>query len=198
MNDSPAENRKKNLAFKSSNYLDKETWGPGEWQTEPDLATWIDPGTGYRAIVQRHEVFGTLNGYVGVDQNHPWYQVMFDSPLRSGGRIDTLIAVYGDLTFSGYRSCDLLEASPEELWYFGFDTAHCFDLCPSPLLSPNVSVSTEVNNYIVEMDPRRDSDPYPRTYKNFKFLSEQLASLARQLKAVEDVPNAFALSNLNN
>jgi hypothetical protein len=48
----------------------KAQWGNGIWQTEPDVATWTDDGTGLPVEVRRNEENGTLSFAVGVPEDH--------------------------------------------------------------------------------------------------------------------------------
>jgi hypothetical protein len=64
---------------------------------------------------------GWGNGYVGVDETHPWYGLCYSE-------VDHLITIHGGLTFSG-----VLIGMPPKIWWFGFDTAHANDnlkTCP--------------------------------------------------------------------
>jgi hypothetical protein len=60
---------------------------------------------------------GTLNGYVGIPENHPWFGRDYQTFSR--------VPVHGGLTFSGRH-----ESHPD-LWFFGFDTAHADDYAPA-------------------------------------------------------------------
>lgn len=73
---------------------------------------------GYHLVIYRHPELGSLNGYVGVNRNHPWFGLHYDSNKMYD------IRVHGGLTFSG-------KYFKKKYWYFGFDTAHCMDIVPS-------------------------------------------------------------------
>jgi hypothetical protein len=50
----------------------KNTWGKGPWQHEPDTALWVHAGL--HCFIYRHTlVTGSLNGYVAVSPEHPWW-----------------------------------------------------------------------------------------------------------------------------
>jgi hypothetical protein len=52
--------------------LPKKAWGPGPWQHERDQYRWIHDGLD--CYIYRHsEVTGSLNGYVAVPPEHPWW-----------------------------------------------------------------------------------------------------------------------------
>jgi hypothetical protein len=52
--------------------LDRSKWGKGPWQSEPDLAEWRDPTTGYPCLALRHTKDGNWCAYVALPADHPW------------------------------------------------------------------------------------------------------------------------------
>jgi hypothetical protein len=112
-------------------FTDKEGWGPGPWQEEPDKLQWIDATTGLPCIILRGPV-GSLCGYVGVEVDHPWHgkgysdkipvtkehlEREFDlnklSPIalvraagsdfeKDGISIDLVVSVHGGITYANY------------------------------------------------------------------------------------------------
>jgi hypothetical protein len=110
--------------------LDKTTWGPGPWQTEPDKVQWPDPMTGLPCLAVRHPSMGNWCGYVGVPLSHPDYGRDF---------ADMGPAVHGGVTFAGacqasddpsHGICHVREPEDPEVWWFGFDCAHWDDYSP--------------------------------------------------------------------
>jgi hypothetical protein len=102
---------------------EKKLWfGDGEWIEEPDYIEFQH--VGLRCIVLRnaqrescekfHMFGGNLNGYVGIDEGHPFYEKDYK---------DADLDAHGGLTFSG--------KDPGGFWYFGFDCAHSGDFVPS-------------------------------------------------------------------
>jgi hypothetical protein len=55
----------------SEPFLPKSAWGPGPWQDEPDSYTWTHAGLTCHLYRSPH--IGTLNGYVALDPQHPWW-----------------------------------------------------------------------------------------------------------------------------
>jgi len=112
--------------------IDKSTWGPGPWQTEPDKEQWQDGKTGLPCLIKRSDFSGGLCGYVGVARGHPWYGVdhgdIRPEPLVHGG------LTYSDLCEAGppeQTICHVTEpGEPEPLWWLGFDCGHAFDISP--------------------------------------------------------------------
>ena len=45
--------------------IDKSTWGPGPWQSEPDKLQWVDKETQFDCLIVRNGEIGNLCGYVG-------------------------------------------------------------------------------------------------------------------------------------
>lgn len=70
--------------------IDKAAWGRGPWDTEPDKAQWVDAATGLDCLIVRNRM-GTLCGYVGVPETHPWFKTSYN---------DVDVDVHGGLTFS--------------------------------------------------------------------------------------------------
>lgn len=52
------------------------------WDDEPDAFDWRDPATGYPCAIRRNPDTGTLNGYVGVPDDHPFHGADMGAPIR--------------------------------------------------------------------------------------------------------------------
>lgn len=128
------------------------------WLTEPKSASWKRRINGYElyCAIVRNPHMGHLCGYVGIGAEHPLYDNddYMDSPLVN-------LEVHGGLTFasSSSRLKLLSQAMPVGSWCFGFDCAHYGDLVPS------------MENH------GRDYEQY----RDFKYVTEQVNSLAEQL-----------------
>lgn len=116
-------------------FIDKATWAPGPWQDEPDKVQFTDPATGLPCLIVRNPQ-GALCGYVGVPPAHPWYGAPYG---YQDGCPDEHVEVHGGLTFSGacqrddpeHGICHLPDpGEPDEVWWFGWDAAHAFDIAP--------------------------------------------------------------------
>lgn len=104
--------------MKTQTCLDKSEWGDGPWQSEPDLAHWIDETTGLYCMIRRVPV-GALCGYVGVPKGHLFYKTdCTDSRISKEG--------HGGLTYSGDG-----DAEGATVWWLGFDCGHYMDLVPA-------------------------------------------------------------------
>lgn len=152
--------------------IKRENWGAGAWENEPDKMQWTNRTTGLECLIVRNRV-GALCGYVGVPDTHPYHGKGYD---------DIEAQVHGGLTFA--KACQ--EGPPEEtichvpepgkpdnLWWFGFDCAHCGDFFPQ-----SNHFAATMPNWPVSV---RDRD---EIYRTVDYVSRQCRSLAKQLAAV--------------
>lgn len=139
----------------SASVIDKSSWGPGPWQTEPDRKVWKDPATGLVCLANRHGSKGHFCGYVAVLPGHPAYGKYCDS-------ID--VNVHGGLNYANACSGEICHVpepgEPDNVWWLGFDCAHCFDL------SPGSSYRNEFGD---------------EHYRDLGYVEQQCAQLAVQL-----------------
>lgn len=110
--------------------VDKSGWGGGPWDDEPDKVQWPDAATGLPCLaVRAHR--GHWCGYVGVPPEHR---------LHGKGFSGVDLPVHGGLNFAagcGHPDdesrgvCHVPGAGePDDVWWFGFDCAHLYDLMP--------------------------------------------------------------------
>jgi hypothetical protein len=156
---------------------DRAEWGPGEWDGEPDKVQWTDPETGLVCLAKRHARYGNWCGYVGVDQSHPWHGKSYNDLPDYGPEI------HGGLTFSeGCQEgppeetiCHVPEpGAPDNLWWFGFDCHHAWDMAPGMRALVRKLGKPE----LLDMD---------ETYRPLSYVKEQCAQLAKQLAGVTTV-----------
>lgn len=170
---------------RSWTFEDKSDWGPGPWHEEPDKIQWPDPATGLPCLVVRNRL-GALCGYVGVGPTHPWYGVDCSQGCYnencSGANPETQIDVHGSLTFSGHCQgdpegwtvCHLTEpGEPDDVWWFGFDCAHAWDLVPAMIARERQ----------MGLPPIRGENTI---YRTLEYVRGEVASLARQLARVAE------------
>jgi hypothetical protein len=150
-------------------FCDKSDWGNGPWQSEPDKMQWQDQQTGYPCLIVRGPS-GALCGYVGVSTEHPLYE----KSLKDAGDID----VHGGLTFADrcapeekeHGVCHITEpGEPDNVWWFGFDCAHAFDLAPKH------------EAFAKSMGMRRSPDRSPDIYRALPYVMAEVGYLAKQL-----------------
>ncbi|MDG3006418.1 hypothetical protein [Paludisphaera mucosa] len=149
--------------------LDKSQWGNGEWQDEPDKKQWQDTSTGYPCLIVRNRL-GALCGYVGVPKEHPHFGKDYDRPH---------VEVHGGLTFAdtcqpsddeSHGICHKTEGD-DHVWWFGFDCAHGWDYVPGMAVYRG---ETGHSGFFSEHE----------TYRNLAYVTREVESLARQLKAI--------------
>jgi hypothetical protein len=145
--------------------IDKSSWKDGPWKDEPDKIQWRDKFTGLPCLIVRNP-YGALCGYVGVSSDHPWYGKDYSAVSHE-------VSVHGGLTFAdkcrldpeeeGKGICHVPEeGEPDNVWWFGFDCAHSYDLIPdSPFFIPGC------------------------TYRDVAYVKDQILGLAKELKQHE-------------
>jgi len=147
-------------------YVDKSKWKVGEWNDEPDKMQFADKATGLPCLIVRQPSIGHLCGYVGVTKDHPFFGLGFDDDKVK-------IDVHGGLTFS--NSCQdrndnqgvchiVQEGEDDDVWWFGFDCGHAWDLAPK--------------------DPYPGIDPHA-VYRNIEYVKSEIKDLAKQLKEAQ-------------
>jgi hypothetical protein len=174
------------LTTRSYATIDKSTWGDGQWQDEPDKMQWVDEATDLDCLLVRNRM-GALCGYVGVPPEHPWHGKDYGAKVIQGGgewdgRIDGIIDVHGGLTYAA--SCDEgadeakgichvpLPGRSPEMWWFGFDCGHSFDIAPG----------------YEARDRERGHAPLRfggESYRSVHYVRNECAKLAQQLVAIE-------------
>ena len=145
--------------------VDKAGWGAGPWLAEPDKRQWQDEATGLPCLIVRGPS-GALCGYVGVQKGHAAHGADYDA---------VEVDVHGGLTYAGVCQhgddpargvCHIPGAGePDDVWWFGFDCAHAFDLSPA------------YAHY------ERPPSPWskPDEYRDVDYVTEQVTQLAAQL-----------------
>ncbi len=151
--------------------INKESWGPGLWQDEPDKEQWADEETGYACLLKRSRL-GALCGYVGVPEGHPWHGKGYDEVEADA---------HGGLTYAslcqegpeGQTICHVsAPGEPEPLWWLGFDCAHCWDLVPA--MNADLNSAGITRGTYAELG---------ETYKPVGYVKEECARLAQQAAA---------------
>ena len=160
----------------------------GPWNDEPDKAVWVDEATNLDCMIHRNR-YGALCGYVAVGHDHPLHKTSY-SDLDDLG-----VDVHGGLTFAGdcdnsedtpqFGICHIpAEGQPSDVWWFGFDCGHAFDLSPN---FPGVwdadldSAIVELVNGIQQSGPSKGD-----TYRTFEYTKGEVESLAKQLTEIGD------------
>ncbi|HUT57227.1 MAG TPA: hypothetical protein VNA25_05065 [Phycisphaerae bacterium] len=152
--------------------IDRTGWGAGPWDEEGDFEV-FDTQAGYLGVVDRNSL-GSLCGYIAVPNGHPWHGVDYDNIHAEGG---DYVEVHGGLTYSRKNSGEIGTPDTPRSWWVGFDCAHLGDLVPAMIrLRDVVSVAMM------------------ETYRDFKYVKEEIESLAQQAKdalvALQEGPDA--------
>lgn len=147
--------------------MDRAGWKAGPWDCEPDKVQFTDEATGLPCLIVRGPV-GALCEYVGVSEGHPAFK-------KDYGDID--VDVHGGLTFAdecqpGFEDKVICHkpapGEPDNVWWLGFDCAHCDDLAPGyhPILGDEYS------------------SLFNGVYRDINYVRTECASLAAQLAAM--------------
>lgn len=144
--------------------IDKSKWPTGPWHDEPDKIQYADPDTGLPCLITRNPYVGSLCGYVGVAESHPYFGVNYS---------DVDLDAHGGVNFSDFCQTDGSEAQrvchipsageSDHIFWFGFDCAHAsMDALPGVpyQMFPDV------------------------TYRDISYVRAQIKVLAAQLHAV--------------
>lgn len=120
------------IEYKNS---DRSNWPDGPWMNEPDKIQYECPITGYPCLIVRNHL-GALCGYVGVPSMHPLYK----HDYMDENLLFQKLQVHGGITFSDICEptedqsigiCHKVEDGEDDnVWWFGFDCAHMWDLVP--------------------------------------------------------------------
>jgi len=139
------------------------------WLNEPDRVEF--KYLGFDCLIQRvtRDYAGHLCGYVAVTKDHPWFGKVYD---------EVEVDVHGGLTYS--RACEgkichiVANGEDDNVWWFGFDCAHYDDFSPG-----NIALYEKTG-----IDLLLGEGIFTRSYKDIKFVENEIKRLARQLKAV--------------
>jgi hypothetical protein len=139
--------------------IDKTGWGDGPWMNEPDREEWIHAG--YACLIKRSEL-GNWCGYVGVDNEHPYY---------GKGYNDASVSVHGGLTYADACQGTICHVPapgmPDDIWWFGFDCAHAYDYVPQL-------------KALMKRLKRHDDD----VYRDLAYVKAEVNGLAEQLREI--------------
>lgn len=151
---------------------DRTKWPKGPWDDEPDRVEWrMSEPPGYPLLIVRGPV-GSLCGYVGVPPGHPLYRKVYSEPGASD------LEVHGGLTYSGECRGDICHApapgEPDDVWWFGFDTAHAGDYVPG------IEALLERN----KANPEIRMGMFGERYRDIPYVRAEVERLAIQLARI--------------
>lgn len=88
---------------------DRERWGAGPWDAEPDKVQWVDEVTGLDCLIVRGPL-GSWCGYVGVPEGHPFFGIDYSRCTQTPGCGESycnhtpehIASVHGGLTYADF------------------------------------------------------------------------------------------------
>lgn len=153
--------------------VDRTGWPPGPWDDEPDRIEWIDRATGQPCLMKRNGA-GAWCGYTAVNPGHRLHGVDYMD-------VDGGVEAHGGLTYSGLCHGEICHVpqpgEPDDVWWFGFDANHHFDIAPRLLDGPWEALTRLTDTFV------NPSGPEP-AYRDENYVREQVTHLARQLADV--------------
>jgi len=137
--------------------VDRSEWRAGEWDNEPENR--VDfVHAGFACFILRGPL-GAWCGYVGVPSTHSLYE---------NTDVDDKVDVHGGVTYTEKCAgaiCHVPEPGmPDDVWWIGFDTAHYMDVTPHDYHKFGLGYEAK------------------GTYKNIKYVTDEVKSLAEQLE----------------
>lgn len=166
----------------------KYEYGPGPWSNEPNRLEFEEYGL---PCLMHRNPLGAWCGYVAVPPGHPYY-----------GKKGNDLEVHGGVTYADYCSGHVChtpkEGQPDNVWWFGFDCAHCWDLVPwmvAQKLKLKWPVLDEAGTVYVS-SPNAELDELEAearlfahdVYRDVEYVKGQCRYLAEQLKEAEASP----------
>lgn len=164
--------------------IDKSQWPDGPWQTEPDRVDWVHAG--YACMILRHPKYGSLCGYVGVDNTHPLYEKQW-----TDGGFPSFEVHYG-VNYTAKCSESVCHAPlpgmPADVWWLGFDCNHGYDLAPAM-----IRVMEEVRKQIASMKWPEETpeiavaeELFMERYRDVEYVKRGCEGLADQLRKIAE------------
>lgn len=178
-----------NPKLKTWTYEDRSDWPPFDlgWGNEPDKAEWRDELTNLPCIARRGG--GSVwCGYVAVEPGHPYHGKNPEECIEDCGKSwcdhtpSSKLCAHGGITFAGpchpdegeHGICHIPQGGEsDDVWWFGFDTAHAGDFTPGYWKLTNEYMSEALKEY-------RNNDEY----RTLDYVMRQCAHLAMQLAEV--------------
>ena len=160
-------------AVGSERGLNKEAWGRGPWDDEPDRIEWRYDG--FPCLMVRNHM-GVWCGYVALPPGHRYHGAPYD-------RIDA--SAHGGLTFAnkcGGEICHTPEpGESDDVWWVGFDCCHAGDLWPAS--APGSGMDAMMDAALPDRPSGRAMLLWGEdTYRDQHYVRAEVESLARQLR----------------
>lgn len=168
----------------------------GPWVGEADKLSWRDEETGFECIMLRETGEAYLSGYVGVPRDHPlwgWEHEAIPLDLGiivHGGLTYSRICEEGPeptrrVAMEARRICHVPRVpyqfdpithatdhrpDDEDVWWFGFDCNHLYDVVPGAAGPDRRFMGAETG----------------AVYRDDRYVVREILNLARQLRAIAD------------
>jgi|WetSurMetagenome_2_1015567.scaffolds.fasta_scaffold156149_5 hypothetical protein len=139
-----------------TNLYDKSSWPRGEWDNEPDKIEFTDEETGYFCEAARVNYSGVWCGYVSIPFSHP--ALHYKCPCCKDYHFIEGLKVHWGVNYKRPNE-------DKTLFCLGFDCGHCTDISPKD-------------------DDQSFKDD--RAYRNKEYVLNEIRSLAKQLKELEN------------
>lgn len=147
-----------------SKEIDRTDWDAGPWDDEPDHVEWRHNGVPCMAVRNR---MGCWCGYAGVDPKHPYYGLGYSD-------VESILDAHGGITYANGCSAGIChvptDGETDQIWWFGFDTAHYNDFMPASTAYPKRIPGWPKSNAMTD-----------GTYRDMQYIYEETNQLADQL-----------------
>jgi hypothetical protein len=141
-------------------FFNKKHFPKGKWLSEPDFCKWYNKSD---CLAIRDMSLGTWKGFVGVDNNHPYFNCSLNSILAQENFIELLLSIHGGIDFAGLLPHKYREFNNK--WWIGFSTSHTTDIMP---------LLEEINKLSNK-----------QSYKDFSFVRKQVNYLSNHLSKIK-------------
>jgi hypothetical protein len=151
-------------------FYDKKVFPPGKWMNEPDLCSWEHK---LPCLALRDMGLGIWKGFVGLDEQHPYYGQSIEELLKSpraSEAMEIFVSVYGGFSGAG-RLPPKYKEFAQNYWWIGIETSHGGDF--APLLVIDTS------------DPNAAKMTANQTYKDLRFIRKETNKLANSLVKIK-------------
>ncbi len=156
---------------------DKKSLGNGPWQQEPDRLEFEAHGLPCLAV---RNAMGSWCGYVAVSEGHPFYEYEYNQCTKGNclensceHSPEAKIDVHGGLTYS--QKCEgpichvPKPGEPDNVWWFGFDCSHAYDLTP------------RLHKFQSKNFPASPFLKLTEIYRDMNYIRKETTRLAKQL-----------------
>lgn len=152
-------------------FYNKQNFPPGKWLSEPDLCSWDHK---LPCLAIRDMAMGVWKGFVGVDEDHPFWNIHIEELLKLPEAMEIFFGVYGGLSGAGRLPAKYKEFA-KNLWWIGIETTHGGDLMPLLKLDSDDADTAKLTS--------------TQTYKDLRFIRRETNKLAKLLAKIQHDSN---------